>query len=67
MSRKRIVIDVDEKGNCSIEGQGFVGPECEKHIKEVEQALGSTTSSKLKPEHQRRAATGRDRDLQRGQ
>jgi len=66
MSRKQIVIDIDAEGNCSIEAQNFVGPECEKYIKEVEQALGSTTSSKTKPEHQRRAATGRDRDLQRG-
>jgi len=65
MSRKQTVIDIDENGNCSIEGHGFEGAECEKYIKEIESAIGSTTSKHTKPEHRQRASTG-NRNVQRG-
>jgi uncharacterized protein YuzE len=48
---KEIVIDIDENGNCKLEGMGFMGPECEKAMSEIESALGTTTSKVLKPEH----------------
>jgi len=28
--QKEVIIDIDPDGNCSIEGNGFVGPECAK-------------------------------------
>ena len=63
--QKKIVIDIDEEGNCSIDGEGFVGPECANFIGEVEKALGTRTSQKNKPAYCQRAAT-RNRNLQRG-
>lgn len=41
---KKIIIEVDNEGNCEIDGQGFVGPECKKFIDEIEQSLGNRTS-----------------------
>lgn len=64
MNRKEVVIDIDENGDCSIEGKGFVGPECEKSMKEIEQALGNVSSSQNKPEYNQRAAV-RGHNLQR--
>ncbi len=58
---KSIVIQFDENGDCSIEGQGFVGPECDKALREIETALGQTTSRAKKPEYmQRQAASTRN-------
>ena len=59
---KSIVIEFDENGDCSIEGQGFVGPECDKALSEIEKALGQTTNRTKKPEYaQRRQAAARRR------
>jgi len=59
---KEIVIEIDEHGNCSIEGNGFVGPECSHFIEEVEESLGERVSQKDKEEyHQRERARGCNR------
>lgn len=67
MSRKQIIIDVDENGNCSIEGKGFKGPECEKFIEEISSAIGKTTDVKNTDEHSQRErgrAVNRQRNRQ---
>ena|GEM_PF-1963786 len=58
---KSIVIEFDENGDCSIEDKGFVGPECDKALREIETALGQTTGRTKKPEYtqRQRAATRR--------
>lgn len=48
---KTIVIEINEDGDCSVEGKGFHGPECDKLIKEVTQAIGRTESSRQKREY----------------
>ena len=59
---KSIVIEFDENGDCSIEGEGFVGPECDKALSEIETALGQTTNRAKKPEYtQRQRAAARRR------
>lgn len=58
MSRKQYVIEIDKNGNCSIEGKGFVGPECEKFIGEIEADLGKKVSSTNKPEYRQRVVRG---------
>jgi len=58
MSPKQIVIKIDENGDCSINGQGFQGPECEKFIKEIEQDLGQKIESKHKKEYHQRTRSG---------
>lgn len=47
---KEIIIEIDQTGNCSIDGKGFKGTECQRHISELQNAIGSTTCSKNKPE-----------------
>lgn len=61
---KKIIIDIDEEGNCSIEGEGFVGTECAHFISEIEEALGAQTSSRDKEEYRQRTTT-RNRNVQR--
>ena len=58
---KSIVIEFDDNGDCSIEGEGFVGPECDRALREIERALGQTTSRTMKPEYaqQQRVVTRR--------
>ena len=59
---KSIVIEFDDNGDCSIEGEGFVGPECDKALSEIETALGQTTNRTKKPEYaQRQRAAARRR------
>ena len=53
---KSIVIEFDDNGDCSIEGQGFVGPACDKALREIESALGRTTNRTKKPEYTQRQA-----------
>jgi len=55
---KSIVIKFDENGDCSIEGQGFVGPECDKALSEIEKALGQTTQRTKRPEYAQRQRAG---------
>lgn len=63
--QKKIVIDIDSDGNCSIEGEGFVGPECGHFMEEIEEALGTVTTQKNKPEYSQRQ-TNRNRNRQIG-
>lgn len=55
--KKQIVIDIDPEGNCSIEGEGFIGPECSHFIEEIEQTLGTRITQKDKPEYRQRQTT----------
>ncbi len=65
--RKQIIIDVDPEGNCTIDGQGFQGPECSHFIDEIQKSLGQRTSIKNKPEYkQRRKIMDRNRQLEGG-
>ena len=57
MQKKQVVIEIDANGDCSIEGIGFIGTECEKSIREIEQQLGRRTSASHKPEYRQRART----------
>lgn len=51
-------IDVSPNGDVRVEGKNISGPDCKTLTAEIEKALGTTTSSKLKPEyHQARQAT----------
>lgn len=54
MNRKTIVVDIDEEGNASIDGQGFTGTECEKFIKEISSCLGCATNTTKKKEYNAR-------------
>lgn len=56
MPKKQVVVEIDEEGNCSIDGQGFVGPECQKFIGEIESDLGVRTSTTQKAEFRQRTA-----------
>lgn len=65
--QKKVVIDIDQDGNCSIDGQGFHGTECSHFISEIEESLGTRTSQKDKQEYRQRQTTkGRDRQVERG-
>lgn len=62
--QKKVIIDIDPDGNCSIEGEGFIGPECGHFLSEIETSLGKRTSQKDKPEYrQRRMTTTRNRQI----
>jgi hypothetical protein len=63
--QKKIVIDIDLEGNCSIDGEGFVGTECAHFLEEIEEALGQKISQTDKPEYQQRQTT-RSRNMQKG-
>lgn len=51
MNSKQITIDISENGECSINGEGFKGPECEKFIHEIQKEIGSVEVSARKPEY----------------
>lgn len=63
--QKQVIINIDPDGNCSIEGEGFVGPECGQFLSEIEEALGIVVSRKEKPEYHQRSIT-KERNMQRG-
>ncbi len=48
---KQIEITIGTDGQITIEGQGFVGPDCEMATAFLEQALGRITERKRKPEY----------------
>jgi len=65
MSEKRIVIEIDENGNCSLEGQGFDGPECELFISEIEESLGKVIHTEENDEYyQRTTISNKNRQLE---
>lgn len=45
-----IVIEVDQDGHVSVDVSNVQGPTCKALTKELQEALGSTTSQTLKPE-----------------
>lgn len=53
MQSKQILIEIDQDGNASIDGQGFSGTECEKFLGEIEQSLGISVKRCQKPEYRR--------------
>jgi hypothetical protein len=50
MTTKRVVIEFDDDGNCTIEGH-IGGPECDRIVGELERLLGVTTQRTRKPEY----------------
>ena len=63
--QKKVIIDIDPDGNCSIEGKGFVGPECGHFMEEIEEVLGTKTSEQNKPEYdQRQVSYDRNRQCE---
>lgn len=53
MANEEIIIDIAENGDVRIEGKNFTGPECEKVTAAIEEALGTVTSKRHKPEFHR--------------
>lgn len=51
MNNKKIIVDISENGEVSINGEGFVGPECHNLIKEIGDAIGKTIHSEKKKEY----------------
>lgn len=51
MKSKQVIIEIDQDGNCSIEGTGFVGPECSRLLGEIERDLGVSIKREQKPEY----------------
>lgn len=45
-----ITLEVDADGHVIVEVSGVQGPACQALTKELEEALGTTTSKQLKPE-----------------
>ena len=50
-SMKQIKSIINEDGSITMEGHGFVGPECDKCMKVLEEALGKSTMKIKKPEY----------------
>lgn len=57
MNNKTIVVDISKNGDVSVEGQNFSGPECHNFLKEISDAVGTTTSSTRKKEYNIKTAT----------
>lgn len=49
-TKQEVIVIVDAEGNVTIEAVGFSGPSCLKATEALEQALGTVTSRKKKPE-----------------
>ena len=49
-AKKRIVVEFDEHGNCTIDGH-IGGPGCDRIMGEIERLLGVTTRRDRKPEY----------------
>lgn len=63
---KEIIINIDENGDCSMEGKDFVGPECMSFISEIQECIGDTSSKTTKPEfRERQQSRGRDMEINR--
>lgn len=50
MKEISIEVIIDSKGNVKTEAKGFVGGECLKATKNLEEALGKVENRKMKPE-----------------
>lgn len=53
---QEIWIDIDDKGNVTVEGKGFEGADCEAATRELEAAVGDVEKRMKKPEYFRRKA-----------
>jgi len=62
---KKVIINIDESGNASIEGHGFEGVECEKLIKEINSALGVEVSTQKKREYNQTVSVNRNQKIGR--
>lgn len=61
---KEIIINIDENGDCWIDGKNFVGPECMNFISEIQECIGDTCAKTTKPEfRQREQAKRQDREI----
>ena len=61
---KEIIIDINENGDCAIEGKDFVGPECLSFVSEIQECIGDTHAQTTKPEfRQREQSRKRDREV----
>ena len=54
MANQEIVIDIRPDGTVRMEGEGFVGPECDHFMGELEAAIGVVEKRQNKPEYARR-------------
>ena len=64
---KEIIIEINEDGDCSVEGKDFIGPECSNFVREIQECIGDTRATTTKPEfRERQQSRGRDREINRG-
>ncbi len=56
---RKVVVEIDENGNATVEGEGFVGTECTKLTAAIEEALGKVQRRALKPEYRQARTQGR--------
>jgi hypothetical protein len=59
-----IKITIDEDGNCKAEGIGFIGAECDRALREIDQALGTRTKTTRKPEYARLGNAQQEKRIQ---
>jgi hypothetical protein len=57
MNNKKIIVDIDQTGNVSIEGENFQGPECDTFIKEIGKEIGEIKSSAKKKDYNIKTVT----------
>ena len=50
MAEQIITIDISATGDVQIEGHDIVGPECKTLTEDIENALGTVTETRKKPE-----------------
>ncbi len=55
--KRTIEITVTQTGEIQIDAVGFKGPDCEKATRFLEEALGTVTVKRRKPEFHQRATT----------
>lgn len=51
MNNKKIIVDIGETGDVSINGEGFIGPECGHFIKEITDTVGTMVHHVKKKEY----------------
>lgn len=56
---EEVIIEIDARGNVTVEGQGFVGADCKTLTKDLEAALGTVEATRLKPEYRQARAAKR--------
>jgi hypothetical protein len=47
-NQRKIVVVFDDEGNANVEAFGFTDGQCRKETKEIEEAIGSVQSRKVK-------------------